>query len=180
MAILDDVKLSLRITNTAYNAEITDLINAAKGDLGLSGVLNSAIDTDAMIKRAITLYCKAYFGFANADADRQIAAYNSLKNHLSLSADYAFFAVEISVLAIIDYVDTPIQGAYVTVYRQGYTEKKLTDADGIAIFKVRKADNYYCDIKATGYLPDLHSDDDPNVFDVYANEEFEIVLQAVT
>lgn len=36
--MLDDVKTVLRITNNAYDAEIKDLIEAAKMDLKLSGV----------------------------------------------------------------------------------------------------------------------------------------------
>lgn len=176
MAILDDIKLSLRITNTAYNAEITDLINAAKGDLGLSGVLNSALDTDAMIKRAITLYCKANFGFSNADADRQMMAYESLKNHLSLSSDYAFYSVTFNVT---DVLDVPIQGATVTMDRREYTHYELTNADGVAIFYVRKADNYYYDIEADGYISDLHADDDQNIIDINVDTEITVVLGAI-
>lgn len=89
MALLDDVKKALRISNAEYNTEVQDLIDAAKLDLEITGLHKPLIlDTDALIKRAITLYCKAHFGYNNPDADRLVQAYNSLKTHLSLSGDY--------------------------------------------------------------------------------------------
>jgi hypothetical protein len=55
MAILEDVKLALRITNTALDTEINDLIAACKIDMSLSGVKEIS-DTDAIVKRAIITY----------------------------------------------------------------------------------------------------------------------------
>mgnify|MGYP001367902315 CR=1 FL=1 len=89
MALLDDVKLALRISNTAFDAEITDLIAAAKADLRISGVDPLKIlDTDPLIKRAVITYAKANFGFDNPDADRLRQAYDMLKAHLTLSTEY--------------------------------------------------------------------------------------------
>ena len=96
MAILDDVKVALRIaaTNTAFDGEVGDLIDAAKKDLELAGVVaDKAVDTDPLIKRAIVTYCKAYFGYDNPDADRFIESYLMLKKHLVLSVDYNTEAV---------------------------------------------------------------------------------------
>jgi uncharacterized phage protein (predicted DNA packaging) len=88
--MLNDVKLSLRITTTAFDVEVQDLIEAARMDLQQSGVsaLKVVDDTDPLIKRAITLYCKAFFGYDNPDADRLRDSYVMLKQHLSLAADY--------------------------------------------------------------------------------------------
>jgi uncharacterized phage protein (predicted DNA packaging) len=88
--MLNDVKLSLRVTSTAFDIEIQDLIDAARIDLIQSGVssLKAKSDTDPLIKRAITLYCKAFFGYDNPDADRLRDSYVMLKQHLSLAADY--------------------------------------------------------------------------------------------
>jgi uncharacterized phage protein (predicted DNA packaging) len=88
--MLNDVKLSLRITSTAFDIEVQDLIEAARLDLIQSGVsiLKANDDTDPLIKRAITLYCKAFFGYDNPDADRLRDSYVMLKQHLSLAADY--------------------------------------------------------------------------------------------
>jgi uncharacterized phage protein (predicted DNA packaging) len=87
--LLDDAKLALRITNNDFNDEITDLINAAEADLGLSGIDPSMVlETDPLIKRAVMIYAKANFGFDNPDADRLTQSYEVLKQHLSLSGDY--------------------------------------------------------------------------------------------
>lgn len=88
--LLDDLKISLRIYSDDEDAEIElqDLIDAAKADLQLSGVLASKIiETDPLIKRAIILYCKAEYGYD--EMGKQFAlSYKSLKNHLTLCAEY--------------------------------------------------------------------------------------------
>lgn len=96
MALLDDIKLTLRISNTAFDGEITDLISAARSDLKLSGVLESKVndDTDPLIKRAVVVYCKANFGWNNPDAERLQQSYNMLKYHLALSQEYTKEVVE--------------------------------------------------------------------------------------
>lgn len=90
--ILDDVKQSLRIssTNTAFDVEIQDLIAASRLDMIQSGIsaLKVNDDTDALIKRAIITYCKAYFGYDNPDAERFTQSYIMLKQHLALASDY--------------------------------------------------------------------------------------------
>ncbi len=89
MALLDDVKQALRVSSAALNQEIEDLIASAKEDLQISNVdAETLTDEDPLIKRAIITYCKANFGYNNPDADRFMAAYESLKSHLSLSADH--------------------------------------------------------------------------------------------
>lgn len=89
MALLDDVKQALRVSSAALNQEIEDLIASAKEDLQISNVdAETLTDEDPLIKRAIITYCKANFGYNNHDADRFMAAYESLKSHLSLSADH--------------------------------------------------------------------------------------------
>lgn len=90
MSILDDVKQALRITSSAFDTEVDDLISAARQDLIQSGVSSTKVsdDTDALIKRAITIYCKAHFGYDNPEADRFQKSYDMLKQHLSLAGDY--------------------------------------------------------------------------------------------
>ncbi len=85
--MLDDIKLSLRISNTHFDTEIMDLIEGAARDLKISGVLKID-DIDPLIKRAITIYVKANFGWDNQDAERLQQSYLMLKQHLSLSGDY--------------------------------------------------------------------------------------------
>lgn len=88
MAILDDVKGALRISNNAYDIEITGLIDAAKADLKMAGVYFVEIPLHALIQRAIILYVKSNFGFDNPDADRLNDSYIMLKQHLCLSVDF--------------------------------------------------------------------------------------------
>lgn len=97
MAILDDVKKALRITATAFDGEVLDLIAAARDDLRLSGTLSTKVadDSDTLIKRAITVYCKANFGYDNADAERFQKSYDSLKSHITLSQEYTVEPVEV-------------------------------------------------------------------------------------
>ena len=38
MALIDDVKLALRINSSTHNTEINDLISAATADLALAGI----------------------------------------------------------------------------------------------------------------------------------------------
>lgn len=85
--MLDDIKLSLRISNTHFDTEILDLIESATKDLEISGV-NKIGDIDPLIKRAITIYVKANFGWDNPDAERLQESYLMLKQHLALSGDY--------------------------------------------------------------------------------------------
>ncbi|MBQ6459118.1 MAG: DNA-packaging protein [Exiguobacterium sp.] len=88
--MLAAVKLALRITNTAFDSEIESLIDAARLDLQLSGVRSDKVndDSDKLIERAITVYCKAHFGLDNPDYERYASSYDSLKRHLTLAGDY--------------------------------------------------------------------------------------------
>jgi uncharacterized phage protein (predicted DNA packaging) len=87
--LLTEIKRDLRITNDGFDGEVQDLINGAKQDLILSGVLQAkVVDTDPLIKRAVSLYAKAHFGLDNADSEKYMAAFTSLKTHLTLSSEY--------------------------------------------------------------------------------------------
>lgn len=92
MALIDDVKVANRVktTDSGIIGELNDLIDAAKADLMLSGVLKNKAndDSDMLIKRAIILYTKANFGLDNVDGEKYQASYNSLKIHLCLSQEY--------------------------------------------------------------------------------------------
>lgn len=97
MALLDDIKISLRVGTAALDGEIGDLIDAVKTELILSGILSAKVDdeSDALIKRAVTLYCKANFGYNNPDAEKLQRSYDLLKSHLALSAEYTVAETEV-------------------------------------------------------------------------------------
>ncbi|WP_427138947.1 head-tail connector protein [Psychrobacillus psychrodurans] len=85
--MLEVIKKALRISSSAFDGEVTDLIESAKLDLKIAGITVSD-SPDALIKRAITIYCKAHFGYDNPEADRFRDSYVMLKQHLSLAGDY--------------------------------------------------------------------------------------------
>lgn len=86
MALIDDIRLYIRMKNTVYNGEITDLIAAAEADLSVGGV-EVVEETDPLTKQAIKLYCKANFGY-DENADKFERAYQSLKISMALCGDY--------------------------------------------------------------------------------------------
>jgi uncharacterized phage protein (predicted DNA packaging) len=91
MALLDDVKDALRVSDTSKDTEISDLIAAAQADLMIAGINSSLINIlspDPLIKRAIVLFAKAQYGWDNQEADRFQKCYDLLKASLTLSADY--------------------------------------------------------------------------------------------
>lgn len=85
--MLEKVKLALRIKSNKLDEEITDLIEACKIDLSLSGV-RKIEDTDPLIQQAVKLYCKANFGLENKDSEKYQKSYDMLKISLSLCGDY--------------------------------------------------------------------------------------------
>jgi len=88
--MLEDIKNSLRVNGDDLNVEIQDLIESAKADLILSGVHKDKVkDDDPLIKRAVTVYCKANFGYEDPRLlERFQESYISLKHHLTLSVEY--------------------------------------------------------------------------------------------
>lgn len=86
MALIDDVKMALRITTDAFDTEITGLINSAKLDLGIAGV-DIPTPQDAIVDRAIITYCKVNFGSPD-EYDRLKASYDEQKAQLSMSSGY--------------------------------------------------------------------------------------------
>lgn len=84
------VRQYLRISHTRFDAEITDLIGAARADLLLGGIVAAKVEdeSDAIIKRAIVCYVKAEFGLDNPDAAKYRDSYEMLKRHLQLSSEY--------------------------------------------------------------------------------------------
>jgi hypothetical protein len=86
--MLDIIRDRLRINNREYDEEIMLLISSCKLDLESSGVASSLIEEEcSLIKSAIILYCKANFGFDNADAEKFQKSYESLKIKLSLISE---------------------------------------------------------------------------------------------
>ena len=99
--MLDKVKMALRITTTAFDSELTDLIAAAKTDMGIAGVtlpVDTSGNTDQICERAIILYCKLNFGEMDRIEmyDRLKASYDEQKAQLSMATGYTVWTGQTS------------------------------------------------------------------------------------
>lgn len=83
--LLHKVKMALRLTTDAFDAEIFDLIYAALADLGLAGI--AADEEDALIVRAVVTYCRLHFG-SPSDFDKLKAAYDEQKAQMISASGY--------------------------------------------------------------------------------------------
>ena len=94
MALLDDVKVAVRVVSSAYDTELTDLIKAALKDMGITDIKTAMLvetNPDPLIKRAVITYCKINFGYAQLHEDqydRLKAAYDEQKAQMLMSSGY--------------------------------------------------------------------------------------------
>lgn len=84
--MLEKVKLALRISTTKYDSELTDLIESAKLDMGIAGVVIPET-IDALVTKAVVTYCKMSFGLPE-DYDRLKASYDEQKAQLLTATGY--------------------------------------------------------------------------------------------
>ena len=89
--MLEKVKLALRISTDKYNSELNDLIESAKLDLGIAGVIVPA-PIDALVTKAIITYCKMSFGLPE-DYDQLKRSYDEQKAQLSNATGYTDWEV---------------------------------------------------------------------------------------
>ena len=83
---IQKVSLALRIVTTAFDSEISDLIDAGLADMGIAGITEDD-DTDALILRAVITYCRMNFG-SPEDYDRLKASYDEQKAQLQMATGY--------------------------------------------------------------------------------------------
>lgn len=84
--MLEKARMALRLTTHAYDEELEDLIEAAKLDLGIAGVVLPA-EPDELIQRAILTYVRMHFGKPD-DYDRLAASYDAQKGALQIASGY--------------------------------------------------------------------------------------------
>lgn len=94
MALLDDVKVACRVTSSAFDTELTDLISSGLADLGITDIkadlLVNSNEILPLIKQAVVTYCKMNFGFqSDAHYSRLKSSYDEQKAQLLMSSDYA-------------------------------------------------------------------------------------------
>lgn len=78
MALIDDIKVTLRLRGSAYDSEVNMLISAALADMRRVGIRESLLDKDnmaALPKQAVAMYVKSRFGYDNDEAARFDEAY---------------------------------------------------------------------------------------------------------
>ena len=84
--MLAAAKMALRITTTAFDSEITSLLNAALLDLGVAGVVIPD-EINALVQQACITYVRANFGQPD-DYDRMKRSYDEQKAQLSTCTGY--------------------------------------------------------------------------------------------
>ena len=90
--MLEKVKLALRVVTSAFDDELTDMIAAARYDLGIAGVVIPEEMTE-LVTRAIITYCKMNFGIPE-DYDRLKRSYDEQKAQLSNATGYTDWEVD--------------------------------------------------------------------------------------
>jgi len=95
---LNDIKPYLRLdpSNTSFDPEVQDLINAAQADLVKAGVAQDVLDSgDPLVRRAISTYCKANFGYDPDNQPFMTESYTKMKIALMNITDYQPLTVEL-------------------------------------------------------------------------------------
>lgn len=95
MALLDDVRKSLRVVSDMTDDEIQMWVDAAIADMLRCGVKSELVDEKAMsplAKSAVTCFVKAQYGYDNAEAPRFQESYRMMLAGLlnSKSNEYLF------------------------------------------------------------------------------------------
>ena len=92
MALLDDVKMACRVTTDAYNDELTELIESAFADMGITDICESLLTAEScppLVKMAVKTYCKMNFGTVeDGEYDRLKASYDEQKAQMLMSSLY--------------------------------------------------------------------------------------------
>lgn len=84
--LLKKVKLALRISESDFDSDLTDLISAALRDLQIAGISNTET-TDPLISRAVTTYCRVHFGEPD-EFERYKESYDEQKAQLQMTTGY--------------------------------------------------------------------------------------------
>lgn len=90
--MLEKVKLALRVVTSAFDDELTDMIAAARYDLGIAGVVIPE-EMNELVTRAIITYCKMNFGIPE-DYERLKRSYDEQKAQMSNATGYTDWEVD--------------------------------------------------------------------------------------
>ena len=85
--IIAKVKNDLRITHTALDMDISDMVDACVEDLRIVGV-QVVEPPDVTVLAAIKLYCRAAYTDDTGKAEAYMARYNAMKATLMMAKEY--------------------------------------------------------------------------------------------
>lgn len=94
MALLDEVRVACRVASTDYDQDLTDMIQEAFADIGITDVSPDVLTTTEtlpLIKRAVKTYCRINFpydGMEEATMTRLKESYDEQKAQLLMSSGY--------------------------------------------------------------------------------------------
>lgn len=81
-----EIKRAVRVTSGLADEEIKNLASACVAEMQIAGVYITDLQ-DPLGKQAITLYCKAHYGYdEKTEAFRE--AFQGLRDAMALSGDY--------------------------------------------------------------------------------------------
>lgn len=83
---IDSLMAKIRVKSSTAKDELAALVGSAVRDLDIAGVYVTNLE-EPLCERAITLYCKANYGY-DGDSEKFRAAYAALRDAMSLSGDY--------------------------------------------------------------------------------------------
>lgn len=89
--LLYDVKIALGVTGVDFDGMISDLIEAAKADLGITDIDVETIgDSNPLMKRAIITYCRLNFSVFGLPEgyDQLKRSYDEQKAQMSMATGY--------------------------------------------------------------------------------------------
>lgn len=86
MAILDEVKLDLRISHSKLDADITAQINTAKKKMAVAGVEIIA-ENDDLAVTAIKTWCRAWYNFQGRGKEYEALFYDQ-RDTMAMSGLY--------------------------------------------------------------------------------------------
>lgn len=89
--LLNDVKTALGLSGEEFDATVTDLIDSAKADMGITDIdVDTLVDDNPLYKRAIITYCRLNFSvFGLPDGYDQLKrSYDEQKAQMLMASGY--------------------------------------------------------------------------------------------
>lgn len=88
LTLLQKCMNALGVTDTEYEDEIQDLIDAAKADLGIAGVTKNNVETDPLIRKAILTYVSMEWNIGAPEHQALVERYDVQKKQLMSATGY--------------------------------------------------------------------------------------------